>query len=398
MPKRSIRTADVAGKNVLVRVDFNVPLDDGAIADDTRIRAALPTITWLVDHNARVILASHLGRPGGKVVDELRLHPVAERLSSLLDRPVAAMSTITGSDVTNAVDSMSDGDIVLLENLRFDPGEEANDSDFAQELAELADIYVNDAFGSSHRAHASTEGVANCLPAYIGFLVEHEIENLTRLLESPERPFVAIIGGAKVSDKIGILERLLDRVDTILIGGGMANTFLKAQGIEVGTSLMEEDQLDTARTILEKAEQQGVEIVLPTDVVVADSIAADRGENVPVSEVPPAKGIYDIGSQTRRAFFAAISEAKTIFWNGPLGVAERPPFALGTRRVAEAVAISDGYTVIGGGDSIAAIEAIGLTNNIDHVSTGGGASLEFMEGKSLPGIAIIPDVPEEPAP
>lgn len=395
MPKRSIRTAEVAGKNVLVRVDFNVPLDAGRIVDDTRIRAALPTITWLVDHGARVILASHLGRPGGKVVDELRLRPVAEHLSTLIERPVAAMSTITGSDVTAAVDEMQDGDIILLENLRFDPGEEANDTDFAQELAELADIYVNDAFGSSHRAHASTEGVANYLPAYIGALVEHEIESLTRLLESPEHPFIAIIGGAKVSDKIGILERLLERVDTILIGGGMANTFLKAQGIDVGTSLMEEDQLDTARTILEQAKEKGVEIVLPSDVVVAGSIDADRGENVPVTEVPNDKGIFDIGTETRRAFFAAISGARTVFWNGPLGVAERPPFALGTRRVAEAVAVSDGFTVIGGGDSIAAIEAIGLTGNIDHVSTGGGASLEFLEGRSLPGIAIIPDAIEE---
>lgn len=395
MPKRSIRTAEVAGKNVLVRVDFNVPLDAGRIVDDTRIRAALPTITWLVDHGARVILASHLGRPGGKVVDELRLRPVAEHLSTLIERPVAAMNTITGSDVTAAVDEMQDGDIILLENLRFDPGEEANDTDFAQELAELADIYVNDAFGSSHRAHASTEGVANYLPAYIGALVEHEIESLTRLLESPEHPFIAIIGGAKVSDKIGILERLLERVDTILIGGGMANTFLKAQGIDVGTSLMEEDQLDTARTILEQAKEKGVEIVLPSDVVVAGSIDADRGENVPVTEVPNDKGIFDIGTETRRAFFAAISGARTVFWNGPLGVAERPPFALGTRRVAEAVAVSDGFTVIGGGDSIAAIEAIGLTGNIDHVSTGGGASLEFLEGRSLPGIAIIPDAIEE---
>jgi len=394
MPKRSIRTADVAGKNVLVRVDFNVPLEDGTITDDTRIRAALPTITWLVDHNARVILASHLGRPRGKVVDELRLRPVAERLSELLGRPVAAMSTITGTDVTNAVDNMKDGDIILLENLRFDPGEEANDSDFAQELAELADIYVNDAFGSSHRAHASVEAVANYLPAYMGFLVEHEIENLSRLLESPEHPFVAIIGGAKVSDKIGILKRLLDRVDTILIGGGMANTFLKSQGIDVGTSLMEEDQLDTARTILETAREKQVEIILPSDVIVADSIDADRGENVPVTEVPSDKAIFDIGSETRRTFFTTISGAKTVFWNGPLGVAERPPFAFGTRRVAEAVAISDAYTVVGGGDSIAAIAAIGLTSNIDHVSTGGGASLEFLEGRSLPGIDVIPDATE----
>ena len=394
MPKRSIRSADVAGKNVLVRVDFNVPLDDGRIADDTRMRAALPTITWLIDHDARVILASHLGRPGGKVVDELRMAPIAEHLSTLLDRPVTAMSTITGSDVTTAVDAMENGDVVLLENLRFDPGEEANDTDFAQELAELADIYVTDAFGTAHRAHASTEGVANHIPAYIGLLMEHEIETLTQLLESPGHPFVAIIGGAKISDKIGILEHLIDRVDTVLVGGGMANTFLKAKGHEIGTSLAEEDQLDTARDIMEAARERGVDIVLPTDAVVATSLDDARGENVPVSEVPADNAIFDIGSATRRKFFQTISGAKTVLWNGPLGVAERPAFAMGTRRIAEAVAISDGFTVIGGGDSIAAIEAIGLASHIDHISTGGGASLEFLEGKVLPGIAIIPDAVE----
>jgi phosphoglycerate kinase len=395
MPKRSIRSADVAGKNVLVRVDFNVPLDNGRITDDTRIRSALPTIRWLLDHDARVILASHLGRPGGKVVAELRMAPIAAHLSSLLDRPVTAMSSITGADVSTTVETLQNGAVILLENLRFDPGEEANDTDFAQELAELADLYVNDAFGTSHRAHASTEGVANYLPAYIGFLVEHEIEQLSKLLESPEHPFVAIIGGAKVSDKIGILDHLIDRVDALLIGGGMANTFLKAQGTDVGTSLMEEDQLDTAREIVKKAKDREVELVLPVDVMVADSVDDDRGENVAVSDVPADKSIFDIGSETRRAFFRTIADAKTVFWNGPLGVAERPAFAMGTRRVAEAVAISDAFTVIGGGDSIAAIEAIGLANRIDHVSTGGGASLEFLEGRALPGIAIIPDAVEE---
>lgn len=395
MTKRSIRSADVAGKHVLVRVDFNVPLNDGTITDDTRIRAALPTIQWLIDHDAKVILASHLGRPRGKVVDELRMAPVAAHLSTLLDRPVGAMTSISDSSVTTTVDDMENGDVILLENLRFDPGEEANDSDFARTLAELADIYVNDAFGTSHRAHASTEGVANHIPAYLGLLMEHEIETLTRLLHDPEHPFIAIIGGAKVSDKIGILEHLIDRVDAILVGGGMANTFLKADGKDVGISLLEEDQIDTASAIMERARDHEVDLLLPTDVVVAESIEADRGQTVPADDVPADQAILDIGSETASAFAGVIANAKTVLWNGPLGVAERPPFAVGTRRVAEAVAMSDGFTVIGGGDSIAAIEQIGLATHIDHVSTGGGASLEFLEGKELPGIRIIPDAPEE---
>ena len=392
MTRRSVRSADVGGKHVLVRVDFNVPLENGHVTDDTRIRAALPTIEWLVEHDARVILASHLGRPGGKVADDLRMDPVGERLAELLDRPVQVMSTITGPDVVEAVDQMADGDIILLENLRFDPGEEANDASFCAELSDLADLYVNDAFGAAHRAHASTVGVANDLPAYMGLLLEHEIETLSRLLESPEHPFVAVIGGAKVSDKIGILGHLLDRVDTILIGGGMANTFLKAQGHEIGNSLVEEDQLDTARQLLTDAEEKKVKVVLPVDVVIADSPDDERGQNVDIDDVPADTMILDIGSQTRGAFFREIREAKTVFWNGPLGVAERPPFALGTRRVAEAVATSDAYSVVGGGDSIAALEQIGLASQIDHVSTGGGASLEFLEGKALPGIAAIPEV------
>ncbi len=395
MTRRSMRSADVGGKYVLVRVDFNVPMADGAITDDTRIRAALPTIEWLVAHDARVILASHLGRPGGKVVDELRMGPVGERLAELIDRPVAVMSTITGPDVVDAVDHMKDGDIILLENLRFDPGEEANDASFCAELSDLADLYVNDAFGAAHRAHASTVGVANDLPAYMGLLLEQEIETLSRLLESPEHPFVAVIGGAKVSDKIGILGHLLDRVDTILIGGGMANPFLKAQGLEIGASLVEDDQLDTASQLMDDAKAKKVRIVLPVDVVIADSPEDERGQNVDVDAVPPGKMILDIGSQTRGAFFREIRDAKTVFWNGPLGVAERPPFALGTRRVAEAVATSDAYSVVGGGDSIAALEQIGLASQIDHVSTGGGASLEFLEGKTLPGIAAIPEVSDD---
>lgn len=395
MAKRSIRSADVTGKNVLVRVDFNVPLKDGKIADNTRIRAALSTIQWLIDHDARVILCSHLGRPGGKVVGGLRMAPVGEHLATLLDRPVKVMSSITGADVLEATDDMADGEVILLENLRFDPGEESNDSDFAQELAQLADIYVNDAFGSSHRAHASTVGVPNQIPAYLGFLMQHEVETLSKLLDKPEHPFVAIIGGAKVSDKIAFLEHLIERVDAILIGGGMANTFLKATGYEIGNSLVELDQLDTANSILAAAKEKKVDIALPTDVVIADSIDDDRGETVPIARVPPDKSIFDIGRDTASAFADIICDAKTVLWNGPLGVAEHPPFAVGTRRVAEAVAMTEGFTVIGGGDSIAAIEQIGLASHIDHVSTGGGASLEFLEGKALPGIAIIPDESEE---
>lgn len=395
MTRRSVRSADVAGKHVLVRVDFNVPLDDGRVTDDTRIRAALPTIQWLVEHGARVILASHLGRPGGKVDEDLRMVPVGERLAELIEKPVKVMSSISGPDVVEAVDAMEDGDIILLENLRFDPGEEANDDSFCAELADLADLYVNDAFGAAHRVHASTVGVANSLPAYMGLLLEHEIETLSNLLEAPEHPFVAIIGGAKISDKIDILGHLLDRVDTILVGGGMANTFLKAQGKEVGTSLVEDDQLETARQLLEEAAAKGVKVMLPEDVVVAENPDAERSENVAVDAVPPDKMILDIGSNTRGAFFREIQGAKTVFWNGPLGVAERPPFALGTRRVAEAVATSEAYSVVGGGDSIAALEQIGLSSKIDHVSTGGGASLEFLEGKTLPGLAAIPEVASE---
>jgi len=396
MTKRSIRSADVAGKNVLVRVDFNVPLNNGKITDDTRIRAVLPTIQWLIDRDARIILCSHLGRPGGKVVDELRMAPVGERLAELLDLPVRVMSSITGPDVLEATDNLRDGEVILLENLRFDPGEESNDSDFAQELADLADLFVNDAFGTAHRAHASTVGVPNLVPAYLGLLMQHEVETLSRLLDNPEHPFVAIIGGAKVSDKIAILEHLTDRVDTILIGGGMANTFLKATGHEIGTSLAELDQVDTASSILKSAKTKKVDILLPTDVVIADTIDDSRGDTVSVDQVHPSKSIFDIGHDTSTAFAAVIADAKTVLWNGPLGVAEHPAFAVGTRRVAEAVAMADGFTVIGGGDSIAAIEQIGLASHIDHVSTGGGASLEFLEGKSLPGIAVIPDAVESP--
>jgi phosphoglycerate kinase len=382
---------DVTGKRVLCRVDFNVPLSDGQIEDDTRVRAALPTVEWLVSHKARVILCSHLGRPKGEVVEKLRLTPVAERLASLLGKPVTALDATTGPDVEATVSGMQDGDVVLLENLPFDPREEANDPAFARELAALADLYVNDAFGAAHRAHASTEGVAHLLPASLGLLMQREIDALSALLEEPGHPFVAIIGGAKVSDKLAVLQNLLDRVDHLLIGGGMANTFLLAKGHEVGKSLVERDLVDTAKDLITEAERRNVSIGLPTDVVVATSIEADLGDTVGLDAIDAEQAIFDIGPESAAAYADIIAGAKTVFWNGPLGVAENPAFANGTATVARAVAQANGFTVIGGGDSVSAIEHLGLAGKIDHISTGGGASLEFLEGKSLPGIAAIPE-------
>lgn len=391
MTKRSITTAEVRGKRVLCRVDFNVPLDGSRITDDTRIRAALPTIAWLREHGARTILCSHLGRPKGKVKDELRLAPAAERLAELLDHPVVATREIVGREVTRSIADLAEGDLLLLENLRFDPREEANDPAFARELADLADLFVNDAFGAAHRAHASTEGVAHHLPAYLGLLMQREVDALSRLLEAPERPFAAIIGGAKVSDKIAVLENLVGRVDALLIGGGMANTFLLAEGKEVGASLVERDQVDTAKGIMHRANARGIILALPTDVVVANTIDANEGAVKGVDVVVPPDAIYDIGPASARHYAGIIARQRTILWNGPLGVAEKPAFAHGTRAVAQAVADADGFTVIGGGDSVAAVEQMGLADRIDHISTGGGASLEFLEGKTLPGIAAIPD-------
>jgi phosphoglycerate kinase len=391
MRKRQLADLDVAGKRVLVRVDFNVPLDGGTITDDTRIRSAISTIEWLVEHGARIVLCSHLGRPKGKVDDSLRLKPVAEHLANLLGKPVRAVGEVTGPQATEAIESMTNGEILLLENLRFDPREEANDPQFAKELAAPVDMYVNDAFGAAHRAHASTEGVAHLLSSAVGLLMQRELDALGALLESPESPFVAIIGGAKVLDKIGVLQHLLERIDVLLIGGGMANTFLKATGNEVGRSLLEPDQVGTASEILGAAASRGVRVLLPTDVIVARSIDAAEGRVVPADAVPDDEAIFDIGPTSARAFAAAIGESKTILWNGPLGVAEKPPFAGGTRAVAQAVAEADGFSVVGGGDSVAAIQELGLADKIDHVSTGGGASLEFLEGKDLPGIAAIPD-------
>ncbi|MBM3135427.1 MAG: phosphoglycerate kinase [Chloroflexi bacterium] len=394
MNKKTVQDINVQNKRVLVRVDFNVPLDKatGAITDDARIQAALPTIRYLIGQGARVVLCSHLGRPDGKVVDKLRLGPVAQRLSELLGQPVARTDDCVGPAVQAAVAAMRPGDVLLLENLRFHAEEEANDPVFARQLAALADVYVNDAFGTAHRAHASTEGVAHYLPAVAGFLMEKEIDYLSRALENPARPFDAIIGGAKVSDKIAVLQNLLGKVDALLIGGGMANTFLKAQGHEVGQSLVEDDKLELARSLLAQAQARHVRLLLPVDVVVADKFAADAAaKTVPVTAVPADWRILDVGPQTVKLFAQELKAARTVVWNGPLGVFEFPAFAQGTIALAKALAASRATTIIGGGDSAAAVEKAGVADKITHISTGGGASLEFLEGKTLPGVAALLD-------
>ena len=391
MPKRSIEQAEVSGRRVLVRVDFNVPLDDGRVADDTRIRAALPTITYLLDRDARVVLVSHLGRPKGKPNPAFRMEPVARRLSELLGREVPALEEVVGPTVEQAVAALSPGDALLLENVRFEPGEEQNDPDLATRLARLGDLFVNDAFGAAHRAHASTVGVTELLPAYAGFLLRREVDVLSRLRQTPERPYVAILGGAKVSDKLGVVAGLLDRVDALLIGGGMANTFLLASGVAVGTSLVERDRVGDARRILDDARDRSVALHLPSDVVVAASIEAEEGRVVPAASVPADASIFDVGPETVARFGRELERARTVFWNGPMGVFERPAFAAGTRGVAAAVARAPGFTVVGGGDSVAAIEQMGMAGAIDHISTCGGASLELLEGRELPGIAAIPE-------
>jgi len=391
MGKRSVEQADAAGKRVLLRVDFNVPFVDGGVGDDTRIRASLPTIRYLLDQDARLIIASHLGRPQGAPDDRLRLAPVAARLSELLGRDVPAVEAVVGPVADAAIARLEPGNALLLENLRFEPGEERNDPALARQLAASADLYVNDAFGAAHRAHASTVGVTDHLPAYAGFLLLRELEVLGRLLAEPARPFAAILGGAKVSDKLGVIGHLLDRVDLLLLGGGMANTFLLAQGIDVGRSLVEPDLVDDARRLLEDAGARGVTLALPTDVVVGSNLDADTGATIAASSVPPDHGIYDIGAETVRRFASHLVDTRTVFWNGPMGVFEKPAFAAGTKGVAEAVASADAFTVVGGGDSIAAIEQLGLADRISHLSTGGGASLEFLEGKTLPGVAALLD-------
>jgi phosphoglycerate kinase len=387
--KKTVADIDVNGKRVLVRVDFNVPIKDGEVADDTRIRAALPTINYLLEHGAAVILCSHLGRPKGGPDPAFSLRPAAEHLSELIDRPVAFAEESVGPKAEQAAKNLNPGDVLVLENTRFNPGETKNDPEMAKQLASLADLYVDDAFGSAHRAHASTEGVTHYLPAVAGFLMEKEIRYLGQAIADPKRPFIAILGGAKISDKIGVIRNLLDKADQILIGGGMANTFFKAQGYPVGDSLVEDDVLDTARELLS---QGGKRLRLPVDVVIADRYEAEAERKVmAMASVPDGWRILDIGPETVKSFGKVIAESQTVVWNGPMGVFEFPRFAEGTFGVARAVAESGATSIIGGGDSVAAVQQAGLADQITHISTGGGASLEMLEGVELPGLAALQD-------
>ncbi|MBD5559194.1 MAG: phosphoglycerate kinase [Clostridia bacterium] len=391
--KKTIEDVDVRGKKVLVRVDFNVPLDDKQqITDETRILAALPTIQYLVKNGAKVILISHLGRPKGEVNPKFSLKPVAERLGQLLDTKVLFADDCVGPEAQKVVDELQDGQVALLENLRFHKEETQNDPEFAKQLAGLADIYVNDAFGSAHRAHASTAGVADYLPAVAGYLIGKELDVMGKALEDPVRPFVAILGGAKVSDKIGVISNLLNKVDSLIIGGGMANTFVMAEGNEVGKSLVDAEKLDLAKDLLKQAKDKGVKVMLPVDFVVAREVSADAPtEVVAVDEIPADEMALDIGPETRKQFADAVKNAKTVIWNGPMGVAEIAQFAEGTKAVAQALADTDAITIIGGGDSAAAVKQLGYADKMTHISTGGGASLEFLEGKELPGVAALND-------
>jgi phosphoglycerate kinase len=395
MDKLTIADLDAAGKRVFVRVDFNVPLQDGKVTDDSRIRAALPTIKHLQQQGARVILASHLGRPDGKVSDSYRLRPAGARLSQLLGKTVPVTGDCLGAGTEDAVKRLRNGEVLLLENLRFHSEEEKNDPQFAAALAAYAEVYVNDAFGTAHRAHASTVGVAKLLPAYAGFLMEKEIANLGMLLENPGRPFAAIIGGAKVSDKIKVLKNLLAKVDIMVIGGGMANTFLLAQGKAIGKSLAEPDRVEDARAILAAAEEKGVTIVLPVDVVVAKEVTrGTEHKTLSVDKVPASWHIVDLGKQSLANIEVALADVQTVLWNGPLGVFEIPSFAHGTKAVARFLADraeQGAKVVIGGGDSVAAITQQGLADKMTHISTGGGASLEFLEGRELPGVTVLLD-------
>lgn len=393
MNKKTLNDVDVKGKRVFCRVDFNVPMQDGKITDETRIRAALPTIQYLMDQGAKVILASHFGRPKGKVVEEMRLAPVGVRLSELLGKNVQKADEAYGDSVKSIIASMNESDVLLLENVRFYPGEEKNDPELAKSFAELADVYVNDAFGAAHRAHASTEGIAHHLPAVSGLLMEKELDVLGKALSNPERPFTAIIGGAKVKDKIGVIENLLEKVDNLIIGGGLAYTFVKAQGHEVGKSLLEADKIDLAKSFIEKAKEKGVNFYMPVDVIVADDFSGDANiKEVAINEIPSDWEALDIGPKTAAIYRDVIQNSKLVIWNGPMGVFEIDQFAGGTKAVAEALADSKGtYSVIGGGDSAAAVEKFNLADKMSHISTGGGASLEFMEGKALPGVVALND-------
>ncbi|MED4071282.1 phosphoglycerate kinase [Priestia endophytica] len=393
MNKKTVKDIDLKGKRVFCRVDFNVPMKDGKVTDETRIKAALPTINYLIEQGAKVILASHLGRPKGEVVEELRLTPVVERLQDLLGKPVAKADEAYGENVKQMISNMNEGEVLVLENVRFYAGEEKNDSELAKAFSELADVYVNDAFGAAHRAHASTAGIAEHIPAVAGFLMEKELEVLGKALSNPERPFTAIIGGAKVKDKIGVIDHLLDKVDNLIIGGGLSYTFIKALGHDVGKSLLEEDKIDLAKSFMDKAKEKGVNFYVPVDVIVADDFSNDANTQiVDIDSIPSDWEGLDAGPKTREIYVDVIKNSKLVIWNGPLGVFELDAFANGTKAVAEALAeATDTYSVIGGGDSAAAAEKFGLADKMSHISTGGGASLEFMEGKELPGVVALND-------
>ncbi|QOY36942.1 phosphoglycerate kinase [Anaerobacillus isosaccharinicus] len=393
MNKMSVRDIDVNGKRVFCRVDFNVPMSNNEVSDDTRIRAALPTIQFLIEQGAKVILASHLGRPKGQVNEDMRLTAVSTRLSELLGKSVVKTDEAYGEEVEKAISTLGNGDVLLLENVRFYPGEEKNDPELAKAFANLADIFVNDAFGAAHRAHASTEGIAHHIPAVSGLLMEKELDVLGKALLDPDRPFTAIIGGAKVKDKIGVIDNLLDKVDNLIIGGGLAYTFAKAMGHEIGQSLLEEDKIDLAKSFIEKAKEKGVNFYMPEDVVITDEFSKDaKTQVVDIDQIPSDWQGLDIGPKTVDTYRKVILESKLVIWNGPMGVFEWPAFENGTKSVAVALADAQNtYTVIGGGDSAAAVEKFGFAENMDHISTGGGASLEFMEGKQLPGVVALND-------
>lgn len=393
MNKKSIRDVDLKGKRVFCRVDFNVPMKEGKITDETRIRAALPTIQYLVEQGAKVILASHLGRPKGQVVEEMRLTPVAARLGELLGKDVKKADEAFGPAVQEMVGAMNEGDVLVLENVRFYAGEEKNDAELAKEFAALADIFVNDAFGAAHRAHASTAGIADYLPAVSGLLMEKELEVLGKALSNPERPFTAIIGGAKVKDKIGVIRHLLDKVDNLIIGGGLAYTFVKALGHEIGLSLCEDDKIELAKEFMQLAKEKGVNFYMPVDVVITEEFSETATTKiVGIDSIPSNWEGVDIGPKTREIYADVIKNSKLVVWNGPMGVFEMTPFSQGTKAVGQALADAEGtYSVIGGGDSAAAVEKFGMADKMSHISTGGGASLEFMEGKELPGVVCLND-------